>query len=240
MALYHSSDWHLSFLEDGTIQKPMDQRSWSTGTNHYKHYLSELVEEGRMLRPEDVLCITGDITHEVGMQKILPNLMWIWDHFCCQIVLIRGNHDQKLRRDRMKDLLQSSGLWNRMHFVWEGETVGVGGYEFYCGSNHHEEGFVLPVAGSWVYSAADVLLCHYPLPAESASLVASRFPKAKAYLSGHIHCTSNTVEGGIKPDWYEEKAAPTDGKTFGNCTFYTGTTDVRDWKGGQLIRKILP
>lgn len=240
MALYHSSDWHLSFLADGTIQKPMDQRSWSTGTKHYQHYLSELVEECRILRPTDVLCITGDVTHEVGMQKILPCLMWIYDHFYCQIVLIRGNHDQRLKRDQIKALLQSSGLWIRMHFLWEGETRTVGGHTLHCASDHHGETANVFPSDDTPLQNADVILCHYPVSAARAQEIATAYPRVKAYLSGHIHCTSNTVEGGIKPDWYIEQAAPTDGKTFGNCFFSTGTTDVRDWKDGQLIRKILP
>lgn len=229
MSLYHSSDWHLSFLDDGTIQKPMHNRSWSTGTKHYETYLEKLVDEGRTLQRDDVLCITGDVTHEVGMQKILPCLMWIYDNFNCQIVLIRGNHDQRLKRDQIKKLLQSSGLHIRVRWIWEEEVATVGGHTFYCGSYHHEQtGKFFPLDDTPIQNA-DVLLCHYPVPASTAMEIADAYPRVKAFLSGHIHCTSNNPEiakDGIAPHWYESYAAPTDGKTFGDCFFSTGTTMI--------------
>lgn len=242
MALYHSSDWHLSFLEDGTIQKPMHDRSWSVGTKHYQNYLERIKEEGALLNKDDVLCITGDITHEVGMTKVLSSLMWIYDAIPCHIVLIRGNHDQRLKRQKMNDLLASSGLWHRMCFLWEGETSTERGYTFHCVSDHSNETARMFPVDDTAHKNADVFLCHYPVPESTAIEIGEAYTKAKAYLSGHIHCTSNNPEiskDGIAPQWYYKEAAPTDGKTFGNCFFSTGTTDVRDWKDGKLLRKIL-
>jgi predicted phosphohydrolase len=242
MNLWHSSDWHLSFNDDGTIQKPMHDRKWSAGTKHYVTYLEKIQEEARSFARDDVLCITGDITHEVGMQKILPCLMWIYDTVPCNVVLIRGNHDQRLKRDQIKALLQSSSLWHRMDFLWEGETKTVGGLTFHCCSDHQNDGAkVFPRDDAPIHNA-DVLLCHYPVPESRALAISEEYIHVKAFLSGHIHCTSNNPEiavDGIAPHWYNESARPTDNKRFGNCLFSTGTTDVLEWQTGRVFRKIL-
>lgn len=246
MKLWHSSDWHLSFLDDGTIQKPMDQRSWSSGTRHYTNYLARLEAFATAnISRDDVVCITGDITHEVGNAKLLPNLMWIYDAIPAHIVLIRGNHDQRLSRDKTKALIQSSSLWHRMHFLWEDEFTTVQGLNFYCISDHHNaRPSVRPGDSAWLDKVgnADVLLSHYPVTAYADEVAILSRTRARAFLSGHIHCTSNKVEGGIDPKWYDSDAEPTDNKTVKTATghmFYsTGTTDVLDWKTGQLFKEI--
>jgi calcineurin-like phosphoesterase family protein len=220
----------------------MHLRKWSEGTKHYATYLEKIQDAARSFQRDDVLCITGDITHEVGMQKVLASLMWIYDAVPCEVVLIRGNHDQKLKRDQMRKLIQSSSLWHRMSFLWEGETKTVGGLTFHCCSDHHNEGAVVFPSDDTPLLNADVLLCHYPVPESRALEIAEAYPRVKAFLSGHIHCTSNDpvlAVDGIAPHWYNEQAAPTDGKTFGNCLFSTGTTDVLEWQTGRVFRKIL-
>jgi predicted kinase len=86
-----------------------------------------------------------------------------------------------------------------------------------------------------------IFISHYPISVASAQAMTENH-KIYAYLSGHVHCTSNNPKDagpdGVDWKWYRFGAGHTDDKTFNGCFFSTGTTDVLLAKHGQIFKEI--
>ena len=180
--VFHSSDWHLSFTEDGSIQKPMADKTWAKGSVAYTGYLDRLIKDGEVISDNDFLVITGDLTHDMPATKFINSIRWIRKNFKGNIVIIRGNHDKKwkIRKARLE-----AGDLHNIHFIDEGEIVSIGDYTFGCYSYLFKEGegpdrdypykkdIVLDLAAKTVKHARSigsipVFLSHFPAPRDIA------------------------------------------------------------------------
>lgn len=234
-----------------TIKRRMDQRKWSLGTKHYSTYLDHLRSGAARLSPEDTLCITGDIGHE--MPQILPSLKWIHSIVPCTIVVIRGNHDSKHNYAKLAVEAKEAGL-NRLILLPEMQSVAVNGFLIGNGTDHSEE-HVTEAAVHFAKQVAleaqnkggliSVMLNHYPPESvEQARRIGNC--GIKAHLSGHIHCTTNgtpeiLANGGVCLQFYDTWCRPTDNKTIDGCFFSSGgATDVMEAINGPgvLYKKI--
>lgn len=244
--VWHISDLHLSFKEDGSIQKPMDKRSWSKGCEAYNNYLDKIAEFAKNnITNSDITVITGDIVHDMGLDKIIYSLKWIRNNIPGHIVICRGNHDTRWQVSKFREKYNIPGL----HILDEYETFVLKEYMFGCYSDHKAKtktnteellsfaNYLSTVAQK--KSKTAVFISHYPVSKETAEELAKN-KNIKAYLSGHIHCTNNETgnEECVDLTWYNESAEPTDDKTFGNCYFSTATTDLLLYKHGQIFKEI--
>ena len=240
--LWHISDPHLSFNNRYEIQKPMDQRTWSVGSPNYVGYLEKIMDMGKNdISNSDFTIITGDLTHERKNRDAVHCMNWLRENINGTIVVIRGNHDQKI--DFAKLRMEFTGT--RFFFIDEGEIMSLGPYTFGCYSDHVKEEKKIDkqkylhmameiVKQSHAKKTTPVMLSHYPVDIATAKHIGQI--GIKAYLSGHVHCTKGQMPGGNDWSWYNETARPTDDQTFGTCTFSTGTTDVLLQKHGKIFK----
>jgi len=249
--VWHISDVHLSFLEDGTVRKPMHLRKWAKGVPAYENYLQEIQAfASANIREEDFTVITGDILHDMKFEFLFYSLEWLRTNIKGTIVICRGNHDKYWDPGYAK---QDNTL-KRFHIIDEGEMSSIGPYMFGCYSDHDTKtedmigvnkdyvsfGKNLAVQAAKRKKKA-VFISHYPVSKASAEEM-TRSHKLYAYLSGHVHCTSNDMSeagpSGIVWKWYNFSAKHTDDKNFNGCYFSTGTTDVLLAKHGQIFKEI--
>lgn len=274
--LFHLSDPHLSFVPSVTgvepsakygitqngsrillqVQKAMDQRTWSKGTNNYTGYLAK-IEEFAMehVTNDDIVVITGDLTHDMPKSKVIWSLMWLDQTIPGTKVLIRGNHDWGVDFGdvRRQNKLHSTILIEEYSFQCVGPYVfgaysnhkGASGEDGDSGQQKHycnRELELLEFARTLVkmgarYKKVPVLLSHYPVPKHVAAWLGQN--GIKAYMSGHVHCTNNAS----LPDqadwrWYNVSAIDTDDQLISGCFFSTGTTDVLLNKHGKIMKEI--
>ena len=249
--VWHISDTHLSFLEDGTIRKPMHLRKWSHGVPAYEGYLQKIQDFAfANIREEDFVVITGDITHDMKFDFLFHSLAWLRASIPGTIVICRGNHDKYWDPGFAK---QKNTL-PRFHIVDEKEMTAIGPYMFGCYSDHDtktedmvnvnndyvEFGKRLAVQAAQKKKMG-VFISHYPV-SEATAQAMTKNHKLYAYLSGHVHCTSNKPDeagpDGVTFKWYGFSAKKTDDQTFGGCYFSTGTTDVLLAKHNQIFKEI--
>lgn len=243
--LWHTSDIHLSFKADGTVQKPMDQRNWSKGSLNYVGYLDKMAYFGtNVIQSNDFVVITGDITHDMKHVHAGHSLRWFRANVNGILIFIKGNHDRYLDFAA----LRLENLGDKVFLLDEGEIITVGPYTFGCYSDHNEKNSdnsapYLDMCKRIVEQAKakdtiPVMLSHYPV-SEAVSKQVGQLG-IKAYMSGHIHCTEGSAKDGTGNnwDWYDQIAKPTDDKTIEGCYFSTGTTDVVLNKTGNLFKEI--
>lgn len=249
--VWHISDTHLSFLEDGTVRKPMHERKWSKGVPAYQGYLDKIKDFARNnIREEDFTVVTGDITHDMKFDFLFYSLAWLRESIPGTIVICRGNHDKYWDVGFAK---QKSDL-QKFHIIDEGEISSIGPYMFGCYSDHDskiedmiavnndyvEFGKRLSIAAGRKRKQA-IFISHYPVSAATAQAMTANH-KIGAYLSGHVHCTTNNPQeagpNGVSFKWYGFSAGHTDDKVFNGCYFSTGTTDVLLAKHGQIFKEI--
>jgi len=249
--VWHISDTHLSFLEDGAIRKPMHLRKWSHGVPAYEGYLQKIQDFAHVnIREEDFVVITGDITHDMKFDFLFHSLEWLRASIPGTIVICRGNHDKYWDPGFAK---QKNTL-PRFHIVDEKEMTSIGPYMFGCYSDHDtktedminvnndyvEFGKKLAIHAAQKKKIG-VFISHYPVSQATAQAMTKNH-KLYAYLSGHVHCTSNKSDeagpDGVAWKWYGFSAKKTDDHTFGGCYFSTGTTDVLLAKHKQIFKEI--
>lgn len=259
MRLFHSSDWHLSFSGDepGKILKPMDQRTWSRGSPNYVGYLDKLHADMMALNaaPNDLLIITGDVTHDMSKKHILAQLNWLKWKLPCRILLIRGNHDHQVDFGLIRATTNDSA-YSPFIFLEEGSFTCYGPFLIGCYSDHRNawgdgqgnqpafsnlEEDVMRMVHHFAHMAKvhkkiPIMVSHYPVPFPIAEKIGKM--GIKMYLSGHVHVTSNKIEGGTDWSWYEKTAKHTDDKDIDGCFFSTGTTDVLLNKHGKMIKEV--
>lgn len=240
--LYHTSDIHLSFKADGTVQRPMDQRSWSKGSPNYVGYLEKLADFGKnKINSSDFCVVTGDLTHDQKGNKSIHSFRWMRANFNGTIIACRGNHDQGINFAQ----LRLDNIGSNFYLLDEGEIITVGPYTFGCYSDHENktnstdyskyvEMAKRIVAQAQEKNTIPVMISHYPLPLD----VAQKIKGLTAYLSGHVHCTKGGYPDGNNWEWYDAAAKPTDNKTVNDCFYSTGTTDVLLNLEGQIFKEI--
>lgn len=275
MSLFHFSDPHFSFVpfDKDTVtndrptygmymvQKPMDKRSWSVGSSNYVGYIDTLVETLKTnVKPNDIVVITGDLTHDMPKSKVIYTLMFI-DSLPGIKVIIRGNHDFDWNFGAIR--ANAYGWVPKSTFmIEEGGIQAVGPYMFGCWSNHKgakrkepevaevkgeqkafcNDHFMLNIFAQGLKDVADmhkktpILLSHYPVPLSVGEYMGRC--GIKAYLSGHVHCTNGKTSPTADWTWYNKTAVETDGKILNGCLFSTGTTDVLLNRHGKIIKEI--
>jgi len=244
MKVWHTSDIHLSFKEDGSVQKPMDQRSWSKGSPNYVGYLDKLADFGKnTITENDLTIITGDLTHDMPHKKALKSFKWMRKSINGTIVVCAGNHDQAIKFQE----LRLNNLGDKFYLLDPNELLSIGNYTIGCYSDHKQmcddgdRSPYLEMARRVVAMAKDkstipVMIGHYPVPVGDAKHLGQI--GIKAYLSGHVHNTKGTEPGGVSWDWYDRIAKQTDDQFFSECFFSTGTTDVLLCKHKQIYKEI--
>lgn len=249
--LWHISDVHLSFDSDGQIKKPMEKRRWALKSWTYKGYLEKMQEFAfDCISEEDFVCITGDIVHDMKQPLVQYSLRWLRVNIPGTIVICRGNHDIYWNVNEMREIISDL---NNFYILDENEILSIGPYTFGCFSNHKCKSNIgvgdgtdaeyLRVAANLARQAAHakttpVFLSHYPPSLQLAKLIGDM--GIKAYLSGHIHCTSSDDDAvnGLSWYWYDQGAVHTDDKYINDCFFSTGTTDVLLAKHKQSFKEI--
>jgi predicted kinase/predicted phosphohydrolase len=247
--LWHISDTHLSFDARGSILKDMSQRSWSKGAVNYDNYLEKITDVGlNEVSDCDFVAITGDLTHDAAHKNAIHSINWLRNNINGTLILIKGNHDRAISFSKLR--MEFAG--RRTFFIDEGEVLSVGPYTFGCYSNHKTKS-CLDADGNidmqyiemakrvaeqaQIKKTKAIMLSHYPVNEQAASMIGKA--GAYAYLSGHIHCTNNAVEGGTDFTWYDQAAKPTDNNIIDNCLFSTGTTDVLlQLNGGKIFKHL--
>lgn len=239
--VFHISDLHLSFDDDGNILKPMDHRKWAIGSPSYDGYLEKIsVFSDHHLLHSDFVVISGDISHEMNHDTAHNNLRWIRNNIRGTIVVIRGNHDKKFR---FNDLRQEVRL-DSLYLIDEDEIISIGPYTFMCCNAHkNKEGEFdsdkyIKRAPELVRMAKDkctvpIIISHYPVSRDIAEKVG--VIGVKAFLSGHIHCTQ---AGGICMSNYDRYVKETDNKKLNGCFFSTATTDILLAQGKEIFKHI--
>lgn len=236
------------------MRKPMHLRRWSKGVPAYQDYLENVrLFSQQNIKAEDYVVVTGDVTHDMRSELVIYSLRWLRQNVKGTIILCRGNHDKYWDPGYMKAEVNSAGIVG-LHIVDEGEMLAIGPYMFGCYSDHDTKtedmkgvdqayvdfGRKLAVAAGKKRKLA-VFISHYPVSAATAEEM-TRNHALSAYLSGHIHCTSNDPAeagpDGVAWKWYNYSAAYTDDKNFNGCQFSTGTTDVLLAKHGQIFKEI--
>jgi len=253
---WHISDPHLSFNAQGEVLKPMDQRTWSNGTSAYVGYLDKIKEfAAKNIRPHDFTYITGDITHNFGAQGAVFCLKWLAENIPGIKVICRGNHDKKWEVSKIR---RKWSVPLDTYLIDEGEIISIGPYTIGCWSNHNTKtsdmngipdeqtrldyvGFASDLAAQAARKErTPIYLSHYPVLPNTAERIGEM--GIKAYLSGHVHCTTNKNEGedinGVYWGNYDKSAGLTDDKVFKGCFFSTGTTDVLLAKHKSIFKKI--
>lgn len=239
------------------VAKRMDRRTWSKGLDNYENYIDRLLKFSKEnLQPDDITVITGDLTHDMSKSKIHYSLEFIDKNIEGVKVLCRGNHDWGVDFGNIRAM----GLLKRTIMVEEDTIQSVGPYLFGCWSKHHDkhkedgDGEQNTFSPDHLYAElftfsemlvnlatkkkkVPILISHYPVPLFVAEILGQH--GVKAYLSGHVHCTHNSVEGGVDWKWYNKTAAQTDNKVIKGCFFSTGTTDVL-LKKSNLVMKEIP
>jgi predicted phosphohydrolase/predicted kinase len=252
MKIWHISDVHLSFLEDGSIKKDMSMRRWSIGSWTYVDYLPKMVKfSDDNFSDDDIVVITGDITHDMKQKEVIYSLNWLRQNLKGILVIIRGNHDVLWDVGEMRKL---TGSFTNFHLVDEGEIITIDKYTFGCFSNHKEktlefqnmasDGRYLEMAYNLSRHAKErgkipVMISHYPANPDLAIGIGKA--GVKAYLSGHVHCTAANEPGndsGVLWTWYDKSAKLTDDQFIEGCFFSTGTTDVLLAKHGVSFKHI--
>lgn len=252
MKVWHISDTHLSFREDGTIKKPMESRRWSLGAWTYLGYLDKMKQfAADNICSEDIVIITGDICHDMKEKEVVWSLGWLRHNIKGTLVIIRGNHDIYWDVGRMRKI---TSCFIDFHLIDEGEILSLDKFMFGCFSNHKEktiefhnmatDGRYLEMAYNLVRQAKDkgkvpVMLSHYPVNPELASAIGKA--GVVAYMSGHVHCTGVNEPGnidGVSWFWYDKSAKLTDDLVIEGCFFSTGTTDVLLAKHGKSFKHI--
>lgn len=258
MRLFHVSDIHLSFSgdEQGKILKPMDQRVWSKGSQNYVGYLEKMEQDYRSLNPNwnDLLIITGDLSHDMSKKHVRAQLDYLGRYPGVKL-LIRGNHDHQWDFG----LLRSDLGWTTTGgfiFLEEGSFTCYGPFLIGCYSDHRNawgdgqgeqpafsnlEQDVLQMVHHFarmakVHKKIPIMVSHYPVPLDIAEKIGKM--GIKMYLSGHVHCTNNKVEGGTDWSWYDKSAGHTDDKVIEGCYFSTATTDVMLNRHGKIIKEV--
>jgi predicted phosphohydrolase/predicted kinase len=253
MKIWHISDTHLSFLEDGSVKKDMSMRRWSIGSWTYVDYLPKMVKfSDDNFSDDDIVVITGDITHDMKQKEAFYSLEWLRKNIKGTLVIIRGNHDVLWDVGSMRKL---TGNFTNFHLVDEGEIITIGEYTFGCFSNHKEktlefqnmasDGRYLEMAYNLSRHAKErkktpVMISHYPANPDLAVGIGKA--GVKAYLSGHVHCTAANEPGndnGVSWMWYDKSAKLTDDQVIEGCFFSTGTTDVLLAKHGVSFKHII-
>lgn len=245
--VWHISDVHLSFLEDGSIKKRMDQRKWSVGCKAYQGYLDRIQKFAfDNIREEDITCITGDITHDMKQEYVYESLKWLRASIPGTLVICRGNHDKYWDVGQMRIICRE---FSNFYLIDESEIFSIGSYMFGCYSDHvkktedmlESDHRYVNFAQKLVKQAKSrkktpVMLSHYPVSLKTAH----QFDGLAAYLSGHVHCTSADEgdENGVNWKWYNVSAKITDDQTIAGCFFSTATTDVLLAKHGQIFKEI--
>ena len=230
----------------------MSEKGWAKGAAAYDNYLERLIKDGEVVTASDYLIITGDITHDMPLSKLMFSLRWIRDNFKGKIVIIRGNHDKKWKVREVRTLLTD---FADMFIIDEGEILSIGGYTFGCYSYLFKEGDgddrhypykateALDIVKRTVAQARNlntipVFLSHFPPPREVAEEIGKL--GIKAYLSGHVHCTNVSTgdDKGVDMTWYDQTVKCTDDKVLHGCKFSTGTTDVLFTTTGTQLKQI--
>src|SRR5271166_2817066 len=226
--IFHFSDPHFSFVPfDNTtlianrptlgmlmIQKPMDKRSWSKGSPNFVDYIPNLLKELKeKVKDDDLVIITGDLTHDMPKSKVSFTLMFIDENIPGIKVIIRGNHDWGWDFGK----LRAGYPAKKTFMIDEGGIQSMGPYMIGCWSDHKGAGrkvngeqgqfandhFMLGIFATALKDVADrnkkipILLSHYPVPIEVAEHLGRL--GIKAYLSGHVHCTNSGVS--LPSDW---------------------------------------
>lgn len=248
MKLFHVSDLHLSFDEFGKILKPMYERKWAQGTHTYVGYLEKLLEVQSNITNEDIVFITGDLTHDMPKTKAQYSIKWINDNLKGIKVACKGNHD---RYYEFKD--HRTNLTN-LYLLDSKETISINNYfvaafnEVICSKGEDGGNFfrndndkLLEFAKIHVEVAKEkalfpVIISHYPVPLDIAEQLGKM--GLKYYLSGHIHCTNSKCSGGISMNWYNQSALPTDDKIINGCIFSTGTTDTLLVLHNKIVKEL--
>ena len=248
--VWHISDPHLSFDQDGNILKKMDERKWAIGSWTYENYLDRIADfSSENIKDSHFTFITGDIVHDIGAQLVPFSLNWLRANIKGTIVLCRGNHDKKWNVGDMRVTMRNL---SNFYFLDEEEILAIGPYTIGCFSNHREKMKIFESPDSRLFDIAKatvirakerkktpLMISHYPVNLATAQMLGNL--GIKAYLSGHIHCTGSNLEGPDFPlnwDSYNASAAQTDDKILNGCFFSTGTTDVVQALHKQSFKEI--
>lgn len=243
--LWHTSDIHLSFRADGTVQKDMSQRRWSAGSQNYVGYLDRLFDFGsQVIASNDFVVVTGDLTHDMKHAHAIHSFRTFRAKVNGTIIFIKGNHDSYINFGSMR----MDYIGEKFFMIDEGEILTVGPYTFGCYSDHDNKSSSVKVneyldfayrlaAHAKRIDSIPVMLSHYPVDANMAASIGKY--GVKAYLSGHVHCTKGDAPDGNDWQWYDNIAKPTDDQEFNGCYFSTGTTDVLiNKQNGQIYKEI--
>jgi len=245
--VWHISDVHLSFLEDNSIKKDMSQRKWSIGCPAYQGYIERIRDfASKNICEEDVTFITGDIVHDMKADFVYDSLKWLRNNIPGILVICRGNHDKYWDIGNMRVICQKL---QGFHLLDEGEMLSLGSFVIGCYSDHVTKTEDMEAvdlryvnfAKNIIHQArikrkTPVMISHYPV----SYATAEQMQGLKAYLSGHIHCTSSSEgdEHGVNWKGYNASAKITDDKTINGCFFSTATTDVLLAKHNTIFKEI--
>lgn len=247
---FHISDPHLTFDENGVVLKPMHLRKWALGAWTYQDYIPAMEKfAAQHISDSDITFITGDIVHNLKAQRAQHSIRWLRKTIRGTLVICRGNHDVDWTVPNMRDVVADL---HQVHILNEGDITSLGKFTIGCFSNHSiqtkdfdsSDGRYLETAINTVKQAKDaykipIMIGHYPVNPNMAAMMGNA--GIKAYMSGHVHCTSTNEPGnvdGINWHWYNILCKLTDDQIINDCFFSTGTTDVLRAKHGQSFKEI--